>query len=155
MDLPQNAKKCFWLFGHFASDWLVTRSSSSLIRNPIWGVAKSSLIFFHRNHQCPSTYFDRLLIMSLFVKRHIVWNSSFLYSNSNKLCNFYFMVFHSALHTYFIIDKYLHTAQVTRSTSQRRRPSRFCHQQNTAAIKLLYKSTYQSIYSGTFHLTFG
>ena len=50
------AKKCFWLLGFFASDRLVTRSSSSLIRNPIWVVAKSSLIFFHRNHQCPSTY---------------------------------------------------------------------------------------------------
>ena len=67
------AKSLKSVFGFFASDWLVTRSSSSLIRNPIWGVAKSSLIFFHRNHQCPSTYFDRLLIMSIFVKRYFVW----------------------------------------------------------------------------------
>ena len=96
------------------------------------------------NNTLKDTAYIYLSIYSLlksvsFPARHIVWNSSFLYSNSNKLCNFYFMVFHSALHTYFIIDKYLHTAQVTRSTSQRRRPSRFCHQQNTAAIKLLNK----------------
>ena len=78
-----------------------------------------------------------------------------IFQTAINFATFYFMVFHSALHTYFIIDKYLHSAQVTRSTSQRRRPSRFCHQQNTAAIKLLNKNTYQSIYSGTFYLMFG